>query len=256
MSKEHLLSRPICDVLGMDRATTTLGRFDAAQNTVTSAAALEQASVRTVCTTCNNGWMNDLEHAAADVLSRWPNGQPLSDADSLALRRWLTKTHLVLCMIEGGARNFFNDPVNSVLINATAAKALANDDHARLDALAFAAARVVDRTVLYAFGTPTIKSPGQTKFNNTVATASVLFLGNVQMWTIDCALPMYEPGGITPPAFTTTIASGVGVNDLAVGPSYADVTDAVVDLTPLTPEFVAGLFKAATIAGSERGEGT
>ena len=85
--------------------------------------------------------MSDLENATTAVLDRWLNdGSRLSLGDLTTLRRWLAKTHLVLCALEGGIRRFMADPKLGVIPDPTLARLLYEDSDEAFDGVRFAGA--------------------------------------------------------------------------------------------------------------------
>jgi hypothetical protein len=65
---------------------------------------------RTVCKSCNNGWMSDLEHDTQPILKPLIFGQAktLSEDDQLILTSWLMKTSMMLEFLPDSTSNFFN----------------------------------------------------------------------------------------------------------------------------------------------------
>ena len=164
LSREHLLSKPICNFFNIDRATTTLGRIDASRDeqSVSSIASLESTAVRLPCEKCNNGWMNDLEGSMVRVLDGWINrGAPLDEEGALAMQRWLAKSHLLLCAIEGGVRGFMDDPTSGVIPDPTLARKLFEqaDDVGELVTVGLGVPRNPPRA-LYGFGNPISRCAG------------------------------------------------------------------------------------------------
>jgi hypothetical protein len=188
LNKEHFLSNPICDLFGIDRKTTHLGRVNGNTNEIQSVAPLEQTSIKLPCTSCNSGWMSDLENTAVQVLDRWINDNArLSPEDLTTLRRWMAKTHLVLCAMEGSSRRFGDDP-NAVIPDATLGRLLYEGSDEAFDGVHFAVGIPIKATFLYGFGNPIPTCTGPTPINSRAATVSYLNLGTVQLWTLATTL--------------------------------------------------------------------
>jgi hypothetical protein len=66
-SSEHLLSRPVADVFGIDR-TAPVARINSDMTSL-KWTQLNGIKRKWVCTYCNNGWMNRLEHSMKAVAS-------------------------------------------------------------------------------------------------------------------------------------------------------------------------------------------
>lgn len=258
LTKEHLLSKPICRLLGIERAEEQVGRFNATTQTVESIASLESTSVRSVCGLCNSGWMRRLEHGIESALAAWLAGEPLDDDSAHTLRRWMAKTHLVLSMIEGRAHKIVNDPINSVLMDFT----LAREVHENTDLSAkrntrFGAARTPGSSTLrWAFGTPTIRMPGPKKPNNTIAATTVLLVNGVQLWTVNTPIPIARDNAVTLPPFTASIRTALSVRRLPTAARGLNPARAVVDYAPLTRDHYEQMFAfAAEAARRNEGDG-
>lgn len=253
LTKEHLLSKPICRLLGIERAEEQVGRFNGVTQTVTSIASLESTSVRAVCAGCNNGWMSQLEVDTAAVLGRWFDGTPLDEQGAHTLRRWMAKTHLILCLIEGRAHKLIDESTTSVLMDATLAREVR--EHADLCATThtrFGAARTAGSTTIrWAFGTPSIRMAGPKKPNNTIATASIMFLGNVQLWTVNTPLPTPQADSVAPPGYAKQLAPGMTAKRLLTAARHVDPARAIVDYTPLTRDHYEQMLTLVAAVGAQ-----
>lgn len=140
LTREHLLSKPICEFFEIDRATTTLGRVDASgeEPSITSVASLDSTAVRLPCDKCNNGRMNDLETQMVSLLENWVRGHaPLDQAAVGVMGRWLAKTHLMLTGMEGGIRWATARPLPRIGISADSSFGLSQQrfDHKEFSCL-------------------------------------------------------------------------------------------------------------------------
>ncbi len=130
LSREHLLSRPVASAFGIERESP-VARIDWQDGKVLWAR-LNGIQQRCVCTECNNGWMNRLEHSMADI-ARWisgPNHDPLGVERERIVRTWALKTHILLCFIEGNAGRFDDESFQGecVVPPVTLAKAVFNGE--------------------------------------------------------------------------------------------------------------------------------
>lgn len=106
LTRELLVSRPVASAFGIDRTSPFL-RTDPKLEDMRWTT-VNGVSRKVVCAACNNGWMNVLEHEMSEV-ARWMDGdveQALGDHRERILRAWMTKTHVLLCFIEGDAGRF------------------------------------------------------------------------------------------------------------------------------------------------------
>lgn len=111
LTREHLLPQWLSEVLvdlrpapeGFDSAyeSTLAGGVDVAR---THPSLRPEMVVKTVCTSCNNGWMADLEGQVQPVLARLVRGEgaDVSEAEQVALATWMAK---VAVLVEGYARD-------------------------------------------------------------------------------------------------------------------------------------------------------
>jgi len=144
LSKEHLLSKPVAEAFGLDRA----GAFGQLGNVDDSVVftRLDGVAVKFVCERCNNTWMNALEHelAALAVWTRSPS-QSLTPAQVESLRAWSLKTYLVLSAMVGETRRFAENPeAPGVVPNFTRARQLYGKEARAFDGMAFGLARPHD----------------------------------------------------------------------------------------------------------------
>lgn len=247
LSREHLLSKPICSFFGIDRATTTLGRIDASGDaqSVSSIASLESTAVRLPCEKCNNGWMNDLEGPMVEVLDRWINrGAPLDEDDALAMKRWLAKSHLLLCAIEGGVRDFMDDPTKGVIPDPTLARKLFEqaDDVVDLVTVGLGVPRNPPRA-LYGFGNPVSLCTGPAPVSTRAATVSYWNLGGLQMWT---GVATLRPKRFRLPGRLSEPRPGLRFAKLRTVDGDPDPTTAEVDYGDLDLPVLLAAMKAQT----------
>ena len=134
-SKEHLFSKPICNVLGIDRAMD-VASYDKNSGELGPIVPLKQRSVRLPCEECNSGWMSDLEIQTASTIRRWMSKpqNPLGRSGYENMMRWLVKMAVVFGFAEGGSRQFMETPIDVAVPDITRAKAIRNGvvpDHVR-----------------------------------------------------------------------------------------------------------------------------
>lgn len=119
-TKEHILSKPICHALGVDRGMT-ITSVDSTSQAVGESATLTERTIRLPCESCNSGWMSRLEVDTAKTLRRWlasPN-ERLTKAGHVHLVRWLAKTSFILGYSEGDSRRFLETPTETVVPDIT-----------------------------------------------------------------------------------------------------------------------------------------
>lgn len=185
-SHEHLLSKPVAAAFGIDR-TSPVARIDAADKSKIRWRPINGIKQRVVCTKCNNGWMNRLEHRMARV-AEWSTGRPderLGEERERDLRCWAMKTHMLLCYIDGNADHFGDDAFDQecVVPPVTPARGLYEGDVESLRRAAVGLAKSASRAdFAWSFGFPTVKAkePGAARF----APATVLTLGSLQIWVV------------------------------------------------------------------------
>ena len=188
LSREHLLSNPICKFFGIDRKNTHVGHIDGNTFEIKSIATLQATTVKLPCASCNNGWMSDLEVVMVSTLDRWLHGQRLNSEGLNTMRRWLAKTHLVLEGQSGAIRQFVNDPRTGVIPNATLGRLLYEGSDDAFNGCYFAAGITTASTVFSRFGNPTPTCSGPTPISSRAATVSYLNLGKLQLWTLATTL--------------------------------------------------------------------
>jgi hypothetical protein len=183
LSREHLLSRPVAKAFGIDRTASFL-RFDP-DNGDHQVGTIDGLGQRVVCEPCNNGWMNRLEDAMANLAPWLANGdEALGEVRTLGVRSWALKTHLILCYLAGNARNVGeNEQEYAVLPNFTLARQLYESDVEAISGLAVGLARVRGNGSFgYAFGNPTVVPVGPNYTARTAAVASIITVGGLQVW--------------------------------------------------------------------------
>lgn len=141
LSNEHLVSKPVADAFGIDR-WGDLTSVDMATLTLGPSRPLEQLKVRIACSSCNSGWMQQLEEGMHAV-AKWVNGKSVGMTPETfqILWRWLLKTHIVLAAIEGGTRRFGKGDDWQISLPATQGRMLYDGDDSVLDDVAFEFAR-------------------------------------------------------------------------------------------------------------------
>ncbi|MGH9890883.1 MAG: hypothetical protein ACREA0_02625 [bacterium] len=147
-TKEHLLSKPICDALGIERSML-VASVDGRSGEVSRLNSLDRKSVRLPCEGCNSRWMSKLESNTAQTLHRWLErpDEPLTSVGFQHVVRWLAKTALVLAFAENDARRFMTSPAETAIPDITTARAVAAG--APLEHVRGAAARTEDGSVLW-----------------------------------------------------------------------------------------------------------
>lgn len=129
LSKEHILAKKWRKVLGNDVEGqfsegwhAPRGDFGAQVPHVDNqpGQAAFSRTVNTVCRSCNNGWMNDLEKWAETALLPLALGQEIEvDAEQLAaLQAWVAKTAIILETADPGAKAFTLPFTGVVMSNA------------------------------------------------------------------------------------------------------------------------------------------
>ncbi len=213
-SSEHLLSRPVAAAFGIDRRSS-VARVDGDVEEIRWMQ-LNGIKRRCVCTRCNNGWMNRLEHSMAGIAT-WisgPIGEPIGAARALDLRNWALKTHMLLCFIEGNAGRFGEDTFTGeyVVPPVTPAKALYKGDHNALAHCVVGVTRSTSRTdFAWSFGTPSVTAPGGVKGHPRFAPVSIVTVGSLQLWVV---VPLL-PARVTMPAGVQVCRAGLRPDELA-----------------------------------------
>lgn len=190
LSKEHLLSRPVAEAFGVDRGSQFARVGSDGQINWTRLDALQ---VRLVCRSCNQGWMNQLEHEMASVID-WvrAGSRALGQSQLSALRRWALKTHIVAAAIEGATRRFGRDDSPAqVLPEATRARQLYEGDDSVHETVGYAAARAADSSgFAYAFGNPNVEPLGPRYAGRATASATFIRLGPLLLWVVTPFIPL------------------------------------------------------------------
>lgn len=193
LTKEHLLSLPVAHAFGIERTSSSFARFDL--EAVRSGdlgsltwPGLHSLAVKIACSECNNGWMNDLEHAMVDIAKWYARGdQPLGVQGLTTLRRWFLKTYVVLSVLEGGTRRFLpaTDEVEfSVLPEITRASQLRRGAEDAFDGVVVGLARTNSETFAYGFGNPTVVPTGPRYASVRSAGVAALNLASLQLWIV------------------------------------------------------------------------
>lgn len=223
LSKEHFLSKPICDLFRIDRAGGALGRVDGNSRTIESVARLEDTSVRIACKVCNESWMSDLETGTAQALRALLDDGVLDEG--AVVRRWLMKTHLLLMFIDGGARRIMDKPADVIIPDATAGRLLYEgaDQFDRYRLTIGAAPTRDPKSFRYAFGTPAIEFDGLDRVNVTAATVTILDLYPLRFIVAGSTL---TPASVVQPG--VNIVDGLRLRHLPEGRRGLDHTSAWV----------------------------
>ena len=227
VSREHLFSNPVCDFFGLDRKTTLAARVDGNTGEIRSVAPLGSTTVNLPCVVCNSGWMSDLENEVVHVFERWLHGNSrLTEDDLRTLRRWMAKTHLVLCTLEGGTRKFVEDPRGGVVPDATMARLLYEGSDDAFGGAHFAAGAPIHSKILYGFGNPRPICVGPTPISSRAATVSYMNLGPVQLWTL---ATMLSPISVRFPSRLTVLARRLAHRQLRTVDGNPDPVSATID---------------------------
>lgn len=217
-SREHLFSQPICDALGLDRETVAVS-YDANSGVAGVPVPLSQRTVKLPCSSCNSGWMSQLEVDTGSVLAGWVGNprKPLGEDGVDVLTRWLVKTLFVLGFAEGDSRHFMVSPTEIIVPDVTAAKQLIAGD--RLEGVAAGAARSARANVLWALGNPSIVAPAG--LSSRVVNAAAFNMGPVQLWV---AVPLLQPDDLFLPARIASLEKTLTFSRLRPGRSSLDLT--------------------------------
>lgn len=183
-SKEHLISKPVAAAFGIDRSGSIFQSDADLQDPRWRP--LNGISRKCVCTRCNNGWMNQLEHDMQGVAD-WIKGSrmtPLGEERALTLRKWVLTRHMVLCFLEGGADRFDDEThPQAVLAPFTLARHLYEGDEDAVRSAHVGLARSGAKAdFAYAFGHPTMRRTGLGQWSATVAPASAITICDLQVW--------------------------------------------------------------------------
>lgn len=230
-SREHLLSRPICDVFGVERAETLHGVLaDGPQ--VSQLQSLDGKTVRLPCRDCNQGWMSSLEVAAAETFEHWVGGRAPIGADGLrTVTRWMVKNFIVFGAIHGDTRTPFRrsesgelEYAAAVLVEPRRARALREDTDDAYDNVDVGAARTVKSVFTEGFGNPIVRPTGPGVLNARSAGVLGLNLPPFQLWAV-----VRPRGGTTRlPEGVKRLRTSTSWRHLRTRSPYVDPTSVVV----------------------------
>ena len=229
LTREHLVSRPVAISFDIDRTSPFL-RTDPELGDMRWTT-VNGVSRKVVCAACNNGWMNMLEHEMSAV-AQWLKGaqdEALGDYRERILRSWATKTHVLLCFIEGNAGRFRDAGFDrAVLPPVSLARALFERRYEDLRDLALGLARNDSATdFAYEFGTPgTVRVQGREQGAYT-APISIITLGRLQVWAIS-PITACSPTVAVPP-FVLASAPDVSPDSLQISPLLGNLAKVRVD---------------------------
>ena len=230
-SYEHLLSRPVADAFGIDR-DAPVARMNSDLSDLRWSQ-LNGIKRKCVCTSCNNGWMNQLEHDMG-LVAEWIHGpadEALGAKRDLVLRRWALKSHFLLHFIDGNAGNFMEDPTGAVVPPFTAARRMYEGDHEFVRTECGVGVSLSNGSVDFAwsFGHPTIQNPPSAGIPN-FTPVSILTLGRLRLWVVTPQL--HSPESVAAP-------SGVVASTSALRPSRLAVTDGLPSPDAMTVRYPA-----------------
>lgn len=227
-SHEHLISKPVAAAFGIDR-TAPVARMNS-DGTDLRWRPINGIKRRVVCTDCNNGWMNRLEHRMGAIAS-WLNGPPddaLGDDRERDLRMWAMKTHMLLCYIDGNADRFGDDGFDGeyVVPPVTPAREMYEGDEESLRRAGVGLARCSAQTdFAWAFGFPTVRTTGPGGGHARFAPASVLTVGSLQLWVV---IPLRD-ASVSIPSDVMPSQASIRPRDLLDRDHPKDVGAVVVD---------------------------
>lgn len=217
-SREHLFSQPICDALGLDRETVAVS-YDDNSGESRVPVPLSQRTVKLPCSSCNSGWMSQLEMDTGSLLAEWARNPrtPLGAEGVDVLTRWLVKTLFVLGFAEGDSRHFMISPTETMVPDITAAKQLIGGE--RLEGIAAGAARSSRTNLLWAAGNPSVVAPA--RLSSRVVNAAAFNLGPIQLWV---AVPLMKPDSLVLPARVASLDETLTFSQLRPGQSTLDLS--------------------------------
>jgi hypothetical protein len=213
-SAEHLLSRPVAEAFGIDR-TAPVARMGADLSDI-KWGVVNGIKRKCVCTGCNNGWMNRLEHSMTAV-AEWLDGdpdEPLGEDRADVLRRWAMKTHMLLCFIDGNAGRFGDASFagEAVVPPFTPARQMYKSDPEVMAGTAVGVSRSGAGTdFAWSFDYPTVKATAPGGGHARFAPASVVTLGDLQLWVV---IPLLD-ASVAAPAGVVSCAAGLRPRDLS-----------------------------------------
>lgn len=229
LTREHLVSRPVARAFGIDRTSPFL-RIDRKLEDMRWTT-VNGVSRKVVCAACNNGWMNLLEHQMSEV-AQWMHGdaeQGLGGHRERILRAWMTKTHVLLCFIEGDAGRFGDRGFDRAVVPPVSlARALFERRYDDLAEFGLGLARSESETAFaYEFGTPgTVMVQGREQGAYTAPT-SIITLGRLQAWAIS-PLIAFSPTVAFPPLLRASVPD-VTPGDLRASPLLGNLEKVRVD---------------------------
>lgn len=233
LSNEHLVSKPVADAFGIDR-WGDLTSVDMATLTLGPSRPLEQLKVRIACSSCNSGWMQQLEEGMHAV-AKWVNGKSVGMTPETfqILWRWLLKTHIVLAAIEGGTRRFGKGDDWQISLPATQGRMLYDGDDSVLDDVAFGFARrqgPAPNRFSYRIENARSQHAGGQDLPIRVASVSVVSVGFLDAWTV---VPLLGFADIALPAGVADLRAGDTFRGLRRAEKPGGVEDVVVDYGPV-----------------------
>jgi hypothetical protein len=202
LSKEHLISKPIRDLFGIDRSMM-VASLDGRTGEISRPDELDKRTVRLPCENCNSGWMSQLEQDTAGTLRRWlahPKVQLTADGMK-HVSRWLVKTVHVFGFAELDARRFLQTPTETAAPDITTARALAAGSMP--EHVYVGAARISgDADVLWGVGNPTVRPAGPDRIGCRAINVVAWNLSSLQLWV---AVPMLPPDKLRLPLGVTRL---------------------------------------------------
>ena len=258
LSREHLFSVPICNTFGIDRAGLILSGDVTNRKHPLRTEALSTRKVKLPCASCNNGWMSNLETAAAEVFERYVhNNAELSADDVDVLDRWAAKSLVVLQWSDLDARKFMSSPGDGVLPDVTLARRVF--DGSALDDVVFAVGRLSEpNPALWGAGNPTVVTADPEKLNCRVVNTVAFNLGCLQLWII---APYFTPSQLKLPEGTVRLLPGTRFKALPLtSPSLdPDRVEAVFDrrtTTAIVRALGYGATRGDSLTEDSRPQGT
>lgn len=201
-SHEHLLSKPVAKAFGIDR-TSPVARMNSDMSEI-KWRPLNGIKQRIVCTKCNNGWMNQLEHQMVEV-AQWLSGSPderLGEVRARTLHQWGLKTHMILCFLDGNAGRFGDEDLEEeyVVPPFTAARQMyEGDENVYRTSVVGVSRSTAPSDFIWSFGFPNVRASDGVKGHARFAPATVLTVGDLQLWIViplADAADVYAPDGV------------------------------------------------------------
>lgn len=228
LSREHLLSVPVCRGFGIDRSMKILSPARPQSPPVP----LGQIQVRIACQSCNSGWMSDLENRIEnEVASPWYRQRTarLGAEPALLLRAWALKSYLVWSAFSGGIRTFARpgEPQWAVVADPRRARLLFEGrwDEA-VDGVAFGLARVKPGLHVWGFGNPEVVPKGPGVPNARSAGVLALNLAELQVWVVS---PVFSVAAVRLPPHVVDLTSGLSFALLEQASPSLEPTRVTVD---------------------------